>query len=67
MIGEDTGIDIMDEVNKLEPWDVITIKGGHNEPNKDVLVKRVSDIGVFVLERVQSTAVLVSFEDIIFH
>ena len=67
MTREDTGIDVMAEVAKLEPWDVITIKGGHNEPNKDVLVKRVSDSGVFVLERVQATAVLVSFEDIIFH
>lgn len=59
-----------EEAQKLQPFDVcVAIKpqgwGERREwKNYDVLVKRVTDDGVFVLERIQSTAVLYKFEDL---
>jgi len=56
-----------EEAMKLQPFDVVVARvparcGGMT--NRDLLVKRVTENGVFCLERIQSTAVLYKFEDI---
>ncbi len=55
-----------DEAQKLQPFDVVVsdIEYGVNTPQKDLLVKKVTENGVFCLERVQSTAVLYKFDQI---
>lgn len=52
-----------EEAQKLKPFDVVVTKDA-KEKRQDVLVKRVTDNGVFCLERIQSTAVLFKFDQI---
>lgn len=52
-----------EEAQKLEPFDVV-VSNIEYEANKDLLVKRVTDNGVFCLEKIQSTAVLYKFGQI---
>jgi len=52
-----------EEAQKLEPFDVVVSNLSY-EANKDLLVKRVAEHGVFCLERIQSTAVLYKFDQI---
>lgn len=49
-----------EEAKQLEPWDVVL----YTPTNEDALVKRVTDCGVFLVFRIQSTAQLCRFEDI---
>lgn len=49
-----------EEAKQLEPWDVVL----YTPTNEDALVKRVTDSGVFLVFRIQSTAQLCRFEDI---
>ena len=49
-----------EEAKQLEPWDVVL----YTPTNEDALVKRVTDSGVFLVFRIQSTAQLCKFEDI---
>lgn len=53
-----------EEAQKLEPFDVVVSNLDH-EPNKDLLVKRVTENGVFCLERIQSTSVMIENLDYI--
>lgn len=48
------------EAKQLEPWDVVL----YTPTNEDALVKYVTDSGVFLVFRIQSTAQLCRFEDI---
>lgn len=48
------------EAKQLEPWDVVL----YTPTNEDALVKCVTDCGVFLVFRIQSTAQLCRFEDI---
>jgi len=54
-----------EEAQKLQPFDVVVYR-----TNKgaccDVLVKRVTEDGVFCIDRIQSTAALYRFEDLKF-
>ena len=52
-----------EEALQLEPFDVV-VYTDLNGKSIDVLVKRVTEIGVFILPRIQSTANLVNFKDI---
>jgi hypothetical protein len=52
-----------DEGLKLKPFDIV-IYTDFKGQNYDVLVKSVTENGVFCLERIQSTAVLFKFEDL---
>lgn len=52
-----------EEASKLQPFDVVIYKD-KDKGNVDVLVKSVSDNGVFILPRIQSTAQLTKFEDL---
>lgn len=52
-----------EEALQLEPFDVVVYTDS-NGKSIDVLVKRVTEIGVFILPRIQSTANLVNFKDI---
>lgn len=49
-----------EEAKQLEPWDVVL----YTPTNEDALVKCVTDYGVFLVFRIQSTAQLCRFEDI---
>lgn len=49
-----------EEAKQLEPWDVVL----YTPTNEDALVKCVTDSGVFLVFRIQSTAQLCRFEDI---
>ena len=49
-----------EEAKQLEPWDVVL----YTPTNEDALVKRVTDSGIFLVFRIQSTAQLCRFEDI---
>jgi len=49
-----------EEMNKYEPFDVVVYK----PTGESGLVKRVTEDGVFVLFRIQSTAQLCKFEDL---
>lgn len=49
----------------LEPFDIVTVKGKPGMADQDALVKAVTDSGVFCLFRVQSTATLVPFDQIL--
>lgn len=51
------------EAQELEPFDVVVTNMKFHE-NKDLLVKKVTENGVFCLERIQSTAVLYKFDQI---
>ena len=55
-----------EEAMELQPFDVVIglerVNTGYK--NIDLLVKRVSDNGVFCLSRIQSTAILYKFENI---
>ena len=56
-----------EEAMKLQPFDVVVHVNrlpGLETKRFDVLVKKVTDNGVFCLPRIQSTAVLYKFEDI---
>lgn len=50
----------MEETNEYEPFDVVVYK----PTGERGLVKRVTENGVFVLFRIQSTAQLCKFEDL---
>lgn len=52
-----------EEAKKLQPFDVVVSDIPHESPI-DLLVKKVTDNGVFCLERIQSTAVLYKFDQI---
>ena len=52
-----------EEASKLQPFDVVIYKD-KDKGNVDVLVKSVSDNGVFTLPRIQSTTQLTKFEDL---
>jgi hypothetical protein len=52
-----------EDAMKLQPFDVV-VSNIENEQAKDLLVKRVTNNGVFCLERIQSTAVLYKFNQI---
>lgn len=52
-----------EEAQKLEPFDVVISEKEWRYP-KDLLVKRVTENGVFCLERIQSTAVFYEFHQI---
>lgn len=52
-----------EEAEKLQPFDVV-VSNIANENARDLLVKRVTDNGVFCLERIQSTAILYKFNQI---
>ena len=56
-----------EEVQTLKPWDVVvaTNYAGYSY-FVNVLVKEVTENGVFCLPRIQSTAVLYKFEDLEF-
>ena len=54
-----------EKANELQPFDVITIKGKHGQPDQDALVKSVSPYGVFCLLKIQSTAILIPFDQIL--
>ena len=47
-----------EEAKQLEPWDVVL----YTHTNEDALVKCVTDCGVLLLLRIQSTAQLCRFE-----
>ena len=49
-----------EEAKELKPFDIVLYK----PENKEGIVKRVTDHGVFVLFRIQSTAELCRFEDL---
>jgi hypothetical protein len=49
-----------EEMNKFEPFDIVIYK----PTGERGLVKRVTEDGVFVLFRIQSTAQLCKFEDL---
>jgi len=49
-----------EEAKELEPFDMVLYK----PENKEGIVKRVTDHGVFVLFQIQSTAALCRFEDL---
>jgi hypothetical protein len=56
-----------EQAQKLQPFDVVIYKekfAGDRVYNKDVLVKRVTENGVFCLDKIQSTAALYKFEDL---
>ena len=59
-----------EQAQELKPWDVVVARGHQytltTAQNEDVLVKRVTENGVFCLPRIQSTAVLYKFEDLKF-
>lgn len=52
-----------EEGQKLQPFDVV-VSDLPYDPDKDLLVKRVTENGVFCLERIQSTAVFYKFDQI---
>jgi len=52
-----------EEAQKLQPFDVV-VSDLPYDPDKDLLVKRVVEDGVFCLERIQSTAVKYKFNQI---
>ena len=52
-----------EEAQKLEPFDVVVSDLSY-EQDKDLLIKRVAEHGVYCLERIQSTAVLYKFNQI---
>lgn len=52
-----------EEAQKLQPFDVV-VSDIPYENSKDLLVKKVTDIGVYCLERIQSTAVLYKYNQI---
>lgn len=52
-----------EEALQLEPFDVV-VYTDLNGKSIDVLVKRVTEDGVFILPRIQSIANLVDFKDI---
>jgi len=52
-----------EKAKKLKAFDVVVSNLSY-EKNKDLLVKRVVEHGVFCLERIQSTAVLYKFDQI---
>jgi hypothetical protein len=52
-----------EQAQELKPFDVVVSDLGYGE-NKDLLVKQVTDSGVFCIERIQSTAALYKFNQI---
>jgi hypothetical protein len=52
-----------EEAKKIKPFDIV-VYTNHDGKRIDVLVKRVSEIGVFGLDKIQSTACLYYFKDI---
>ena len=49
-----------EEAKELKPFDIVLYK----PENQEGIVKRVTDHGVFVLFRIQSTSELCKFEDL---
>ena len=60
IVGVSGETEISKEMDKYEPFDVVVYK----PTGERGLVKRVTEDGVFVLFRIQSTAQLCKFEDI---
>lgn len=53
-----------EKAQKLNPFDVIVVKSPSGSL-EDALVKRVAENGVFCLLRIQSTATLIPFDQIV--